>query len=687
MRPPTRVRWGRVALGVCLSGCILLVAGKIVGWTPATVTGAAGLVAGIVFLLAVALRWVWQRVVYRVGVRLFVSYLLVGVVPLVVLALMSMLASYMIVGQYASARLAEGMRFIGAELNHLAERANENGMAGAVLRLRQAEAQPPSNVPRIEWVISQGNEVRRSEGLAAAAPGWADDGTWSGPVRVGGALALASVCRSGDRTVALLMPLDVTTASALSEGRFYEARFTTGNEMSAPASAGAPAGGAGLSFQIAGEGTGTAGKSETGTVLRVEGTRPGQAEVEPGWVTTGIGRGGLLSGRWVVWFRVGRAVRDWESGQDVEAARVVTLLKTSIRGAVADLVADPSGIGDDLLGILMGLGATFLVVYVLAAAMAAVMIVTVARSTARLTRGARAVSRGDLAYRIPVRRRDQLGDLAASFNDMSESVEKMLLQVAEKERLSRELELAREIQRSLLPPGGVVYGQIAFECHCSPAAEVGGDYFDVFGLDGGEVIVAIGDVAGHGISTGLLMAMVKSAVAALIGEGYRGVELLERLNRLLTRPGRGRRMVTLVLAEIDTRAGSLRLTSAGHPPAMLLSGDSQVQEVVLESLPLGFRWPDPPPLRSFPFPEGARLLLYSDGVVEALGPDGEVFGYDSLASSAARLGDAGSAEVVAGIVDDVRRHIAGAAQSDDVTVLIVEHLRSGGRSPGTLEDR
>lgn len=684
MRATNRSRLRRLIPVLVVVGAVFIAVGEALSWLPMATIGGLLVAVGGGWLGAIAVAWTWRRVVYRVGIRLFISYVLVGVAPLVVLALMSGLAVYMLVGQYASARLAEAMRFVGRELDHLASRAMEGDMPAAMVRLGEAAIDPPESGAGLEWFVAEGGQVLRSPGFQAGPPSWPDSGAWSGPVRLGGELWLASLRRSGDRTVGVLMPLNVPTARALSEGRFYDARFTIGSEFSAAGAAGAPAGETGVTFRVGGD-TGAVAPEVTGTVIRVEGGGPGAGAVEPGWLASGFGRGGVLSGRWVVWFRVGRAVRDWSTGEELQSARVMTLLKTSIRGAVADLVADPAGTGDELLNVLVGLGGTFLVLYALAAAMAAVMVVTVTRSTARLSRGARAVAHGDLAYRIPVRRRDQLGDLAASFNEMSESVERMLVQVAEKERLSRELELAREIQRSLLPPREVVHGRVAVECHFSPAAEVGGDYFDVFALADEEVVVAVGDVAGHGISTGLLMAMVKSAVATLIGEGYRGIDLLERLNRLLSPSEGGRRMVTLVVAEINPKRGCLRLTSAGHPPALLLSDDGSggLEEVVLESLPLGFRWPDPPASRTCPFPAGRRLLLYSDGVVEAADGAGEPFGYERLAASVASRQSSTSSTIVAGVVDDVRDHLAASVlQNDDVTVLVVEHLRDDARPAG-----
>jgi len=312
-------------------------------------------------------------------------------------------------------------------------------------------------------------------------------------------------------------------------------------------------------------------------------------------------------------------------------------------------------------------------IYLVAVGFAAVMILRVTRSTARLTRGARAVAQGDLETRIPVKRRDQLGDLAVSFNAMTESVGTMLAHVAEKERMAREMELAREIQESLLPPSELSSGPLSVWAHFRPAAEVGGDYFDLFPLAPGRLVVSIGDVAGHGLPTGLLMAMVKSAAAALIEEGYRGGELLSKLNHLLLGQSLKQRMVSFALAEVDAERREVKIASAGHQPGILLAADGGVEEVLLSSLPLGHRWPDPAPERSLPFAPGSRLLLYSDGLVEAHDDAGSPFGYERLQDVLRQYLDAGGPQVLAALLGELGRHVGGHPLADDLTVVLVEH--------------
>jgi sigma-B regulation protein RsbU (phosphoserine phosphatase) len=308
-------------------------------------------------------------------------------------------------------------------------------------------------------------------------------------------------------------------------------------------------------------------------------------------------------------------------------------------------------------------------------ATAATLILSITRSTSRLTTGARAIEKGDLDHRVPVKRRDQLGDLARTFNHMTGSVQSMLADVAEKERLARELELAREIQESLLPARYLEVGPVSVQATFQPAAEVGGDYFDVFPISDDRLVVTIGDVAGHGLSTGLLMASLKSSVAALVYEGYGGTDLIAKVNHLLMEHGQMGTMATLAVVEIELGEGRLILANAGHCPALLIHPDGKMEELLAGSPPMGGRLCSPTSLVR-QFPVGSRLILYSDGLVEAISPESEPFGYERLAEVVqAASGRPGSA-LTTNILSALGKHADGVPAADDLTILVVERNSS-----------
>lgn len=628
--------------------------------------------------------WLWRRLTYRISVRLFISYLLVGVTPIAVFALLGIVLGYAVVGQYTASRCGDDLWHARQALALLVEDALRataaEGRDGAIAALEAGATRAPAPLAAPAWLVAEGGRVWRQKGSPEVAPpSWAKPQPWSGFAQLGDQGALAAAGRRNGRTVAVWIPLDVAHARALSSAAgWYEVRFASAHDGAVSIRAGD---GGGLSFTVGG--TPAPAASERQTAGAPE--RPGDEAVEAGWVPVGSRGGGLLRNRWVVWVRAGEAMRRWEDAEAAPDRRVTAVVKTSPMEAYGDFLRSPSPPREDFRALLTALAVTFAGLYGAAVLMAAVMIISITRSTARLTRGAREVAGGNLGYRIPVKRRDQLGDLAVSFNAMTEAVEGMLAEVGEKERMARELELAREIQRSLVPRERLRHGAFELSAHFRPAAEVGGDYFDVFPLSDRRLLVAVGDVAGHGIGTGLLMAGVKATVATLVHEGHRGVTLLERLNELLRTQPRGHRMVTMAVAELDGERETAEIVSAGHPPPLLAAAGRPVEEILIEALPLGFEWQSPPGVVRRPFPPGSALVLYTDGLVEGRDAEGVPFATEGLAAAVTAAGAVPSGELAEGIVRAWEDHLAGALPGDDATLLVVGLEPHGGAGGGSGE--
>ncbi len=626
--------------------------------------------AGAAFL---ALRWLWRKATYRVGARLFWSYLLIGLVPFVLAALLSTAALYMLVGQYAAVRFGDTMERCDEALARIGDDAAQalagRGPAAAVERLEAVRLAPPAPLPRFEWSLADGGRARASAEGVPPPPAWTADGPWAGALAADGRVWQAYVRRSGARVVACLLPLDLATARRFSDTHWFEVRLAAG-KVTRDGNGGDVA----ISLSDENAAPGDSAGARPGAGITIGGEQPAEREVEPAWRGRSEPDGGWLGKAWVVWFRLGPRLTAWSDGREAAERRSVALVRASPLAAWRDFTSSQYEAGRGFLVALKVMLSLCAALYATAVGIAAVQILTITRSTARLTRGAREVARGNLDHRIPVKRRDQLGDLAVSFNRMTDSVRAMLAEVAAKEHLQRELELAREIQEGLLPPPAMRHGDLAVSAHYRPAAEVGGDYFDVFSVAPRRLILAIGDVAGHGVSTGLLMAMVKSAVATLVREGRTGVDLLQRVNALLLDNPRRHRTASILLAEIDTGGehGSVRLASAGHPPAFVVAADGSVSEAMQSALPLGHPWPDPPGDLTLPFAPGSRLVVYSDGLVEAAGADGAPLGYDGLAAALRRHAALGASELLAALLAEFDRHLGERPLVDDLTVVIVE---------------
>jgi len=658
-----RLRWWLIVGAVSIAAAAAAVALD----SESSVAGALTVVS-VVWLAATAcaLAWrVWRWMTYRVGVRLFISYLMVGLLPILFGAAFAAVGLYIMMGQYTSVRFGSEMRRMRSELEaecHVVlDRVRTQGGDEAAALLEELAATNPDLLPQVIWQARLGGrDIRLGGGAQLPEIDWVKDDPHSIVARHGDAsyTVVAALSPSGDRLVALI-PLDDAIARSVSGSWWFDVAFFPLDEGNDDAAG----------DQGAEEDTTSAVVSSDGGInFTLDGDKLVGDQIWPEWTADDEG---LLSRPLMVWFRVVVDVVDLGSGEPIEGASLLALLRTSPKNVWRDFTLSRYELGTHIWGILAGLGLFFLIGYGLALAVATMMILSITRSVKRLSSGAIEVDRGNLDHRVPVKRHDQLGDLARSFNQMTGSVQSMLSDVAEKERLAQELELAREIQESLLPARHLEVGPLTVRATFQPAAEVGGDYFDVFPLSEERLVVAIGDVAGHGLSTGLLMASLKSSVAALIYEGYVGEDLIERVNRLLVEHGTSRTMVTLSVIEIDLAEDRLRLANAGHPPAFLVTPEGGAEELMAGSLPLGTRLCRPAVLER-PFPVGSVLLAYSDGLVEAASAAGEPFGYDRLERILSDAANQRGSALTAIILDKLSGFTAGTDLADDLTLLVVE---------------
>jgi sigma-B regulation protein RsbU (phosphoserine phosphatase) len=256
---------------------------------------------------------------------------------------------------------------------------------------------------------------------------------------------------------------------------------------------------------------------------------------------------------------------------------------------------------------------------------------------------------------------------------MAAELENLVATATEKELLEKELAIARELQRSLIPHDLPAGGAVEFSMLFAPSAAIGGDYFDVFRIGEDRLAVMVADVSGHGLSTGLRMAMIKAALTILIEERRPADEILRRLHGLV-RGGNDRMFVTATLALIDPATGEVDLTNAGHPPTYVIH-DGEVEEVVLPGSPLG-GLDTRHGRRRLELAPGDVVVWLSDGLIEATDAEQSTFGYDGVA--AALRGPCGSADEVRDrLLAAVERHTGGRPIEDDRTVVAMR-WRGGG---------
>jgi sigma-B regulation protein RsbU (phosphoserine phosphatase) len=322
-----------------------------------------------------------------------------------------------------------------------------------------------------------------------------------------------------------------------------------------------------------------------------------------------------------------------------------------------------------------------------------------------LADAARRLQAKDYSVRVNIPTRDEVGDVGIAFNKMAEEIsyhtenlEQLVearteqLEAANQEilglnerlksenlRLGAELDVARHIQMMVLPKTGELNSipRIEIAGYMEPATEVGGDYYDVL-QDGNRVKVGIGDVTGHGLESGVLMLMVQSVARALQEKGGGDPkDFLEVLNRAIYKNiERTSSDKHLSLAFLDYEDKHVTL-SGQHEEVLVVRNDGEVERINTIDLgfPIGLERDIGPfvSTRDIPFESGDIIILHTDGVTEAEGPSGELFGIDRLSESAKRNRDGNADEIKQGIIDDLMAHIGNQKIHDDITLVVLRH--------------
>jgi sigma-B regulation protein RsbU (phosphoserine phosphatase) len=292
----------------------------------------------------------------------------------------------------------------------------------------------------------------------------------------------------------------------------------------------------------------------------------------------------------------------------------------------------------------------------------------VTRPVSRLAAAAHSIARGDLKARAEVKSRDELGDLAQTFNAM-------VPQLEERMTLRRSLELAMQVQQALLPKGPPRLDGFDISGVCNFCDETGGDYYD-FMLEGSALSIVVGDVTGHGVASALLMATARAMLRthAHIAEDLPG--LLAHVNRDLAHDTSGDRFMTLFCLVIDTEKQQLRWASAGHVPALVYGAQrDEFSELAGRDIPLGIdaEWNFHERSRQG-FEIGEVILIGTDGIWETRNGTDEQFGMERLQETIRASASRTAEEIRDAITQAVDLFRGGRAQEDDVPLVFVKRV-------------
>lgn len=250
----------------------------------------------------------------------------------------------------------------------------------------------------------------------------------------------------------------------------------------------------------------------------------------------------------------------------------------------------------------------------------------------------------------------------------------LALELADKLSARDEIEIARDVQLSLLPPRNPKIKGLEVASLTTPATEVGGDYHDFVELDG-QICVAIGDVSGHGLAAGLVMAMAKSAFQAQLLNDPSPAKVLSTVNSIVRYAGDSRTLMTFLYCMIDPASGRMDFANAGHIyPLLSRSSGNSLQWLESSSYPLGVRTEQGFSSQSSRLQPGDIVYLISDGVVEAVNDRGESYGYDRFEQAIRRFGNGKPEKIMESLLQDFKEFIAAGPLEDDMTVIIIRYL-------------
>ena len=695
----------RVACYVLALDVLLFVLQQAGGWFKLSFADSLGgwvsflSFVAIVLFLVLAFRWMKARMLWRLRNRLIVTYVFIGVIPVVLLVALAIGSFYLFAGQFATFIVTTGL---DSELVSL-ESANSaiGQQVAAQMKHGRSGVEAFQDVREEDkiWADRQmcvwlGNKIvvnSTPTGDRSAAPVLPPhlSNPFRGIVRDHDRLYLRAVqtIPVGGETMTVLSsePFNQRMLQELAANLGEISLYTTG-----------------LNLRKVDRGQGKNAAANDGAKVAISLSKPeGDYVLDTGKETPRptytAGAVPPPAARIDPQFPFGTTVSvvDWDTGDKLQPAAIgvqtrVSKIYQRLFAALGDL-APAVEFGLLFMAIFFG------VIEMVALAIGTSLTRTVTGTVAQLYDATTHINRGDFKHRIPVKSNDQIAALANSFNSMTASLEKLIEEQKEKQKLENELVIAQEVQAQLFPRQISQLASLEVHGFCRPASTVSGDYYDFLTLDSDRLILAVGDISGKGISAALLMATIHSAVRAyslqdipalrepmavgaatgsamMVASRLHNLDvspsaLLSLLNHQLYESTPSEKYATLFLGIYNGTERQLTYTNGGHLPPIVMSEDGSVRRLDCGGTVVGLFEHVSYEESSVQLRKGEILLAYSDGVTEPENEFGE-FGEQRLIELVRENRDqplARISEIVTAAVDD---WIGANKQPDDVTLVL-----------------
>jgi phosphoserine phosphatase RsbU/P len=378
----------------------------------------------------------------------------------------------------------------------------------------------------------------------------------------------------------------------------------------------------------------------------------------------------------VVWFATEPAF-DWSTPGRTSDLELAVL--TRVSAVLSTVFNRKTDVAQEILEFFLIAGlVVFALVEIICAIIGVVMTRNITGAVHHLSEGTQRIMQGDFSHRIEVRGKDQLAELGVSFNRMTENLAHLLTVAKEKERLQSEIEIAREVQNQLYPRLTPQTKSLRLTAICRPARIVSGDYYDYECIRDTHVALAIGDVAGKGISAALLMATLQSSLRTQLnnsnGPGpLSAARLVSQLNQYLYANTSPEKFTTLCLGLYDEADSSFIYTNGGNVQPALVRG-STAHRLDVNGTVVG----------AFPFAEYSEsrialepddlLVFFTDGVTEPENEFGEMFGEERFLDLVVRNAHLGEDDIVHAVIESVRAWTGSDELQDDMTLLLARRV-------------
>ncbi len=644
----------------------------------------------IILFAILAFRWLKAKLLWRLRNRLIVTYVFIGVIPVVILIALALGSLYLFAGQFATFIVTTGL---DAELksleavnslfaHQLAAELDRGLYNPAVLEVMRRSGQPWADRQICAWLDKKLvlNSVPAGENALSPPSLPSLRSSYGAVVRDHDKLYLRVVeilpVRGQELAVLSSQPFDQRMLQELAADLGSVSLYATGLTLQ-------------KREQAENKGGIRVSRPEGEYVLDMSKLGP------PTYSVGSVPPAARALDRWPVPFPTTIAVVDWNTG-DASAPALINV-QTRFSKLYQRLFAALGDLAPGVEVILLTVAILFALIEFVALMIGTQLTRTVTSAIDQLYQATKHINRGNFSHRISLKSHDQIATLANSFNSMTASLEKLIEEQKEKQRLENELAIAHEVQSQLFPKEISQLARLEVHGFCRPARTVSGDYYDFLKLDSERLVLAVGDISGKGISAALMMATIHSAVRAYslqdipalrepvalgAGSGLSAIEvsaapgpevspaaLLTLLNHQLFASTPAEKYATLFFGIYHGAEQSLTYSNGGHLPPIILSEDGTIRRLDCGGTVVGL-------FDSVSYEEGTAslrpgelFLAYSDGVTEPENDFGE-FGEKRLVDLVRENLDLSLpriSEIVTAAVDD---WIGANEQPDDVTLVL-----------------